>query len=861
MRTPFIAFSDELRDAVARGTVVTDTSLQAREIELAYNQHQRKHALTMWRAARVHTFNVWLNHCYVELARTGWKKARRELVDESMLLEIVELAAPDDEFVRHKSTVADAWRIFNEWALAPVRADLNQTENGRLCLQWFQNLETNLEENALITRAELPALLAEAASEGIWRPAGMLTFYGSGDRTRAQDELINRLSSLGAEVRSVVPSQGLTAQEHLLKFESEQQEWSNIAWWVREQLNRHGTDHRIGIVTSSLGNSYNRIKHRFEAVFPEVPDIERLVEINTPLTLLETPLVDDLLKFFTWMATELEYTEMRELSFSPFLRYLELPRTKYDRITEFQAFSKTRGNNVIRAIASIVGVNEQLELGEWLIRIRQVLTRLQWRDVTDELGDQAVAARIGFINLLNQLTRLSGIEGRCSWFRVVELLRDAARRFAVPRPPSDATVQVLSQSQSEGLEFDSIWVANMSDVEWPPAADPNPLIPINVLREAVVAKTTPAQMLRWARKLTADWQTSSKLTVFSHSPELDEKEHESSHLLRKIEDRSLNQVFKDQPLAKHEHIWCNATQDSVILTFNADGGRPLDITDDFKVRTSLLKNQAQCPFRAWSENRLELQPLEEPTAFFSAANRGTLVHEVLQKLIADAKSQEELAKKQRRDIRQIVTKTVNDYVKKHDVEVGKEYLKHEKTRILETVMAWQEAELEREPWTNARVEEGHVVTIAGFEFQTKVDRIEKMSSLGSTVIDYKTGQVSVRDWDPDRLVEPQMPLYATAVEDCNALMYAVIASDKTSYKGLATKKTKSLRSVNVPPDGFKARKQDWKEALEGLVEDFKNGRAVVDPYDTTKACRYCQLEDFCRVFDEEIQYQPPALDR
>ena len=420
----------------------------------------------------------------------------------------------------------------------------------------------------------------------------------------------------------------------------------------------------------------------------------------------------------------------------------------------------------------------------------------------------------------------------CSLNRTIDLIREQANSAIQPRPPHDANVQVLDQTHSVGLEFDSLWVANMSDVEWPPAADPNPMIPIRVLREAVVSKTTPRQLLNWSKALTDGWQSSSSLLIFSHSSELEDENHEASHLLRDVDDAEHDSILRDTTYTKHEHVWSSSNQQDMIQEFPADTGNKLPKSQYGRQRTSMLKNQAQCPFRGWAVNRMKLEPPDETGAFLEAVHRGSIVHDVLQGIMEISNTQEKLAKTSEQTIRNVVSETVDAYIEKEKFELGNKYIENEKKLILDRILLWRTSELERLPWSVVEVEKERTIKLGKFEFNMRVDRIDQIGNSKKVVIDYKTGDVSPKDWNPECLIEPQMPLYAISVESSHAVVYELIASDKTSYKGCSSTDleiygVKTARELYDKT--FSELKRDWKTSLGKIIKEFENGHAVVDP--------------------------------
>ena len=48
-----------------------------------------------------------------------------------------------------------------------------------------------------------------------------------------------------------------------------------------------------------------------------------------------------------------------------------------------------------------------------------------------------------------------------------------------------------------------------------------------------------------------------------------------------------------------------------------------------------------------------------------------------------------------------------------------------------------------------------------------------------------------------------------------------------------------------------AEESDWKDYIEGLVQDFLHGRAELNPRDYPKTCERCGLQPVCRIQEPE----------
>ena len=159
------------------------------------------------------------------------------------------------------------------------------------------------------------------------------------------------------------------------------------------------------------------------------------------------------------------------------------------------------------------------------------------------------------------------------------------------------------------------------------------------------------------------------------------------------------------------------------------------------------------------------------------------------------------------------------------------------------------------------------VEIDGLELKLRLDRMDKLNDGKFLVIDYKSGVVDTKAWEP-RASDVQLPLYATFAldrqeEPLGGLVFAQVRAGDRKFAGsLWTPKETLFPWVN----GAKAlgkqklsleKLRIWRDAIESLVEEFLEGRAEVDPIDPRETCERCGLQPLCRITaggeDEEQQ--------
>jgi RecB family exonuclease len=146
------------------------------------------------------------------------------------------------------------------------------------------------------------------------------------------------------------------------------------------------------------------------------------------------------------------------------------------------------------------------------------------------------------------------------------------------------------------------------------------------------------------------------------------------------------------------------------------------------------------------------------------------------------------------------------------------------------------------------------VSVGGLKLKLRADRIDRVGS-GQLLIDYKSGEVSPRSWEPPRPSEPQLPLYAVFgnLEELRGVLFARIRAGESCFTGsiadvktqlMADAKATSAMAKNPYTD---AVRDEWHEALLSVAGDFLVGEAAVDPKEGRKTCQYCPLPGLCRI--------------
>ena len=182
----------------------------------------------------------------------------------------------------------------------------------------------------------------------------------------------------------------------------------------------------------------------------------------------------------------------------------------------------------------------------------------------------------------------------------------------------------------------------------------------------------------------------------------------------------------------------------------------------------------------------------------------------------------------------------------------------ERERLKNLILGLLEMETNRPmPFRVVEIEEKREVTLGGITVDVKVDRIDELDGGGLVLLDYKSGKPNVSQWESERPDDPQVPIYATELGSrLAAAAFVQINSEETAFKGYAKKPGLLPTSVTnfewmtekrKPAPSFDEMLANWRMTLQRLGEEFRAGRAAVDPKNGKKTCELCHLGMLCRV--------------
>ena len=481
-----------------------------------------------------------------------------------------------------------------------------------------------------------------------------------------------------------------------------------------------------------------------------------------------------------------------------------------------------------------------LNIAAWCTHLEKLLGIFGWpgERETDSLEFQQMTL---WQNLLADL-RQTPEDISINIFDFISVLKERLSLSIFQAKVEDCGLQILGSLEAANLNFDRLWILSMSDGHFPGKAKPNPLIALDIQRALDMPHCDAKRELRYAESLLHSYRASAESIVYSYTKFDGDIEVRPSPLLSTIDivepvDNAIE--LKTLSLECIEDEFAPAVEDAAAVS----GG------------SSVLSDQAQCPFRAFATHRLGLQRVDPVTYAMPAHVRGTAVHEALEILLPKGLLQSHIDQHSDETISKAIDAALQAMYRKRSDIMHPRYQEMEAKRLSELLLAWLDIEKQRPPFRIIASEEPRKANFSGLELNLRIDRIDEIDAHRLMVIDYKTGTASINSWHDERPGDPQLLLYALLLDDgrVEALAKAGLKRDEMKYAGLSGQPTgisgiKALPGVEDadPQTIWADQKIRWHQRLEHLAAEFLQGDAQVLPT-SSASCQYCHLHDVCRI--------------
>ncbi len=851
-------------------------------MRLRYAQYAQAQGLTVWRTPQVLPWSAWLRQQRLAARALGNQAAERLLTPAQARVlwdEIVASSRAGRELLAPTNAArlaARSWQRLHDYLIPLERLEEYDTPEAQALLGWCREFV----KRCATLRAIDDARLARWMHEADFVPEERLVFAGFDVLVPSVSRLVQRWRTLDRIADPEPLADDATIE--VIAGADAAAEIELAAHWARAQVEAGGAS--VGVIVGDLQARREEVRRVFEDVFApgrrhtQAAPMSVPVVIAAPAPLSSYALVDAALLVLRMALGEGDSTLAGRLLRSPYiiggerersrraladLRLREEQRERWDWFEMERWAGVTQCEQLSLASRELVGMlrgsSGAASPSDWAERYQAMLMRIGWpgdRTLTSE-EHQTLAK---FQDTLAEFGSLEAVAPRLNARQALHRFQELLRETPFEPETTNAAVIVIDATTSAGMQFETLWVAGLQADRMPAPLNPDPLIPLELQRAAGLPEATPAGLLQLAQLQLNRWERSARRIVFSWPERDGDAELSMSPLIArypageaiaKATATLRETVFNGRPAFE----MLNDERAPALTGTTAGGG------------AAILELQSRCPFRAQAQLRLKAQPLRRVGVGVDPAERGGILHQVLQDIWGAlgtqaellALSDEELARRVREsaELRTIAAL-------QPDTRVHERLAALEIENTVRQVLLLLAIEKQRPPFRVRFAEAAERYTIGGLNVTLRPDRIDELAEGGELLIDYKLGDSNrPLQWlerVPGRPRSPQLPLYGLAHgERLRALAFVVLAAGKVEYRGWSDGANvgagvdpyppRRLRVDLGDPMDWQALQDQWRFTLTRLAERFIAGEAAVDPL--PRECELCHLSTLCRIHETD----------
>jgi ATP-dependent helicase/nuclease subunit B len=867
---------------------LTVNSRLARWLLFNHSREQEQAGLKIWKTPAIHSIDEWLRQSWLQ----SWpdQYILTDLQSKQLWQTIIreDTVTPDLDLLHIQGAANHSFKAYQlicKYRLPEDPAGFdNYTEETQTFRRWMTRYRKKLKEWRALDPVELLDAVIGRMKEGAIPHPEKIILHGFDEITPQLQDWLNLLETKNIPIhfepfepapvssdklKELITHKKTTVQ----KYEDANEEVIQCARWIRSVYKEGET---IGIVVPEMESYRGILERELQAelapvsVYPwEAPHIPFNISMGTPLS--HEPMVHLALLLLSQRSKRIPLLTFSTLISSPFL---DLPDNEIQSRRDFEW--RLRGGNTTHVflptvldpakkkqyptLASLLGELENWIddsssrlPSEWARGISKFLKQVKWPAGHGTLTSHQFQTLESWNECLDSLSSLDRVLQKINRHQATAHLTHIAKEALFQPQTHEEPIQVVGLLESAGMKFDHLWIMGCHAETFPPFPSPNPFLPfLNLQKPFNLPHSTAEWELIFAEQTLFRLAHACTHLVFSYPAWQGETEMAPSPLLIPwLADGNTIQSSTSSKLQDHQGftIQLEKVQDDF----------PIPVSPEEKefIRggTSLLKNQAECPFRAFAVHRLSSQKKDFPELDMDDSVRGTLIHKILELFWNRVQTSERLhALHESKTLLEQIRQCVQDGMKLFPFDADKQnvFLEIERERLAHLIHEWMEYERERSHFEVLNTETEKNIQLNDLSLTLKVDRIDRTLDGKIILIDYKTGLVSnLKKWFGERIEEPQLPLYSMEVK-ADAITFANIRKGDSRYRGLSQEENLIPRvNSNITKEHSELETWDdlknfWHTSLNQLATEFLQGRLTVSPLHEGDACKYCEQNTFCR---------------
>lgn len=818
----------------------------------------------------VFTFKEWLQECWNKLTEQNLLQPFT-LLSEQQLLSVWEKTLQSSatnyqliQIAATAETALEAWKLAHAWQINCDNPIFALNEDTATWQQWYKLIIKQYQAHQWVDSSMLGNIilpLLEKTPCPIALPKEVI-LIGFNTYTPQEQSVLSALQKHNCSLIYVQLKQTVKRQVRIA-CDNTEMELRTAAQWAKS----HSQETKVACVIPNLNEIRDEAIHIFSDYF-----LPKEINISLGKRFNRYPLIKHALIILELLLSEISLFDFSSLLRSPFLAGSEQElslranldihlRNYYEpTINTALLIKQLYRNNTCPIFISCLRnfMKPKLEAGlqqsasAWCEYFQQQLSVFRWpgeRFLTVE--EFQLKAR--WESLLTEFSSLSIVIPKFTLNQALYHLQQLASRtiFQFESDP-DVRIHILGMFEAAGLVFDKLWVMGLHDNAWPASALPNPFLPTKLQREAKMPHASAEQELLFSQRITTQLSQAAEEIIFSFSEIRDNVAARPSSLISPFPEIKLEDLAIPPILTLAEQLLGTAEMESIYDEF----GSKLPIGQEKYRSSSIFKEQAACPFRAFVHLRLGAKGFADPKLGLTALLRGNIIHKIMENIWQQLESHTKLCSYDEASLRELVTKSINQILSqtKHYYTQDawhKAFFILEEKRLTGLILRWLALEKTRTPFTVIATEKEFETQLGNLPLHLRIDRIDQLEDGTYVIVDYKTSDCSVNDWLSERPDEPQLPLYYVINDlPISGLSFAQMKQDSLGFKGYTVQQNILPGSQAIVD--FTTLKETWENTLQQLATDYLSGHAKINPKDMNKTCRLCDLQMVCRINELQL---------
>lgn len=736
--------------------------------------------------------------------------------------------------------IQKAWVHCQQWNIHPQHPSFQQTPQTIQFQRWWLQFEKKLTALHALTEEQLATQLLHYPDLFTSKRIVWACFD---DFTPQQRRLQQGMHEQGAEQFEYdLEDKPITTR--LFSAKDGEDEFLQMVAWVKERLATEET--RIAIVIPDLDTASRHVQRLLQRHIPSHP-----FNISLGQSLSDFPIVAHALLWLNLNPSTFTHHQACLLLHSPYLagaksefiaradvmqnnRILQEPTLSFNTL-----ILSLKKNTPILAnlLDTLPEYSPKATITEWVHLFKARLTHLGFPGEypLDSMSYQCFQR---FVSLLDEYLQLSVITPILKKEEALTAFNTLTNSTIFQSKTANTPLQLLGLLEASGCTFDSIWISGLTDQCLPQKSRLSAFIPLELQRSLAMPHALPERELRFAEQSLKRLQNGSQNSVFSYPRLTGDTPNLPSPFVAHL-----------PPYAPVNHP-STAHAFSTLLEYHEQYRLPLLSNESISGGTTLLANQAKCPFRAFAMHRLYALPVPPLSEGPDASERGQIMHKIMELLWRAFENQQQLlaysdvALNQKIDT--IIREAIHPWIQENSPSFSSLIQEVEMARLKRLVNACIAWEKERPPFVIEALEQEFIIPLAGIDFRVRIDRLDKTNADTKWVIDYKSSLPPSKPWNEERPEAPQLLLYALLDSQINTLLFIQLKSGQIVCSGIS--------DDDIPLEGIGRLKKDetwtekqqqWRQQLTQLAQEIQEGHCPPTPTKES-TCQRCDFIHLCR---------------